>query len=142
MRFKDNQLIWERYVDPYTQFGDQEETDPTLEDPLYPLSDDEDQEVVLEFEPEGAVEVDDDFDDMLEDGDDEHEMSELVMTDIKKLDRNTKKLLDYCASNKLEPWMQAKIVKAAVYVADVWDQLDDEADFANDGFEQSDNVSL
>ncbi len=34
--------------------------------------------------------------------------------------------------------MQAKIIKASIYVADVWDQLDDEADFANDGFEQSD----
>jgi len=131
MKFKDNQLIWERY------------SDDKYDNPLNPTFDDEDQEVVLEFEPEGPIEVEEDgFDEVLEDGDDESEMSDLVMTDIKKLDRNTKKLLDYCASNKLEPWMQAKLVKAAVYVADVWDQLDDEADFANDGFEQSDNIDL
>ena len=137
MKFKDNQLIWEQYrEDPYSkQFGGDDERDPTVEDPMAEF-DDEDQEVVLEFEPEGPVEVDEDV------GEDGSEMSELVMTDIKKLDRNTKKLLDYCASNKLEPWMQAKLVKAAVYVADVWDQLDDEADFANDGFEQSDNIDL
>jgi|TARA_R110002110_G_scaffold7140_2_gene36253 hypothetical protein len=137
MKFKlaENNLIWENYgsnpqEQPQTsEFGEEE------------------QEVVIEFEPEGPIEVDecgfdDVLDDVLEDGDDESEMSELVMTDIKKLDRNTKKLLDYCKSNKLEPWMQAKLVKAAVYVADVWDQLDDEADFANDGFEQSDNIDL
>ena len=120
MKFKDNQLIWERY------------SDQQYENPLNPTFEDEDQEIVLDLEPDGPVEIDDDFDDMLEPTDDleggEGEMDDLVMTDIKKLDRNTKKLLEYCKSNKLEDWMQAKIIKASIYVAD--------------GFEQSDNIDL
>ena len=47
-----------------------------------------------------------------------------------------------CKEKELEPWMQAKLVKASDYVSDIWHRIDAEADFANTGFEQSDNMSL
>jgi len=124
---KENELIWENFaVGVPTKDGE-------YEDDLYSSEEDHEQVVMTIDEPVGTMEVTEEPNDFIDEiEEDDSEMSELVMADIKKLDRITKKILDYAQSNQLEPWMQAKIVKAAVYVSDVWDQLDDEADFAND----------
>ncbi len=135
MRFRnrENQLMWERYVDPYSsapQF-DQEQSDPTVEDPYamdQPVEDESD--MVVEFEPMTGLEVE------------EQSCNEVIYSDVKKLAEYSKRLLDICKEKELEPWMQAKLVKASDYVSDIWHRLDAEADFANTGFEQSDNIEF
>lgn len=131
MRFKhrENQLMWERYTDPYAtipQF-DNEPNDPTVEDPMMGEEDLE----VLEFEPEMEIETE------------EHDTcNEVIYSDIKKLAEYSKRILSICQEKELEPWMQAKLVKASDYVSDIWHRLDAGADFANTGFEQSDNIDF
>lgn len=131
MRFKhrENQLMWERYTDPYAtipQF-DNEPNDPTVEDPMMGEEDLE----VLEFEPEMEIETE------------EHDTcNEVIYSDIKKLAEYSKRILSICQEKELEPWMQAKLVKASDYVSDIWHRLDAGADFANTGFEQSDNIEF
>jgi hypothetical protein len=133
MRFKnrdtESKLIWERYTDPYAtlpQYDDTEQSDPTVEDPY--MAEDE-SEMVVEFEPMTGLET-------------EEGCNEVVYSDVKKLAEYSKRLLDICKEKELEPWMQAKLVKAADYVSDIWHRLDAEADFANTGFEQSDNIEF
>lgn len=132
MKFRDreNALIWERYVDPYTQLemdGDEPLNDPTVEDPMMGEEDLE----VMAFEPEMDIETE------------EHETcNEVIYSDIKKLAEYSKRILEICQEKELEPWMQAKLVKASDYVSDIWHRLDAEADFANTGFEQSDNIGF
>lgn len=134
MRFKstDNNLMWERYVDPYSTLPqyDQDPTDPTVEDPyLADLQPEEESEMVIEMEPMGELES-------------EEGCNEVVYSDIKKLAEYSKRILEICKERELEPWMQAKLVKASDYVSDIWHRLDANADFANMGFEQSDNIDL
>jgi len=132
MRFRnqENQLMWERYVDPYTQLemdGDEPLNDPTVEDPMMGEEDFE----VMTFEPEMEIETE------------EHDTcNEVIYSDIKKLAEYSKRILEICQEKELESWMQAKLVKASDYVSEVWHRLDAEADFANTGFEQSDNISF
>ena len=129
-RNRENQLIWERYTDPYATLPefDKEPSDPTVEDPMYG---EEDAMEVIEFEPEMEVETE------------EHEAcNEVIYSDIKKLAEYSKRILEICQDKELEPWMQAKLVKASDYVSDIWHRLDAEADFANTGFEQSDNIEF
>jgi hypothetical protein len=131
MRFKhrENQLMWERYTDPYAtlpQFDD-EPRDPTVEDPMLGEEDFE----ILEFEPEMEIETE------------EHNTcNEVIYSDIKKLAEYSKRILSICQEKELEPWMQAKLVKASDYISEIWHRLDAEADFANTGFEQSDNIDF
>lgn len=134
MKFKhrENQLIWERYTDPYSTLPefDDEPRDPTVEDPTYPLNDEEDLEVI---ELDTGAELDSE----------EHEAcNEVIYSDIKKLAEYSNRLLELCKDKELEPWMQAKLVKASDYVSDIWHRIDAEADFANTGFEQSDNIDF
>lgn len=68
--------------------------------------------------------------------------NEVIYSDIKKLAEYSNRILEICKETELEPWMQAKLVKASDYVSDIWHRIDAEADFANSGFEQSDNLSL
>jgi hypothetical protein len=133
MRLKsaDNNLMWESYANTIGNYPEDES------------------EVVMSFEPMGALdhEEHDDFDDIIEDEPEdyeheEHEMSELVMSEIKKLAKYSDKLLKHCSSCDIEPWMMAKLVKAATYVADVWDQIDDTVDFANDGMEDDEESMM
>jgi hypothetical protein len=122
--------MWERYVDPYTQLemdGDEPLNDPTVEDPMMGEEDFE----VMTFEPEMEIETE------------EHDTcNEVIYSDIKKLAEYSKRILEICQEKELESWMQAKLVKASDYVSEVWHRLDAEADFANTGFEQSDNISF
>jgi hypothetical protein len=138
MRFKnrENALMWERYVDPYSKLemgGDDPSSDLTVEDPYnmemeQPMEDESD--MVVEFEPMTGLETE------------EQSYNEVVYSDVKKLAEYSKRLLDICKEKELEPWMQAKLVKASDYVSDIWHRLDAEADFANTGFEQSDNIEF
>jgi hypothetical protein len=133
MRFrnKESQLMWERYVDPYSTLPqyDQTQTDPTVTDP-YMAPEEEAEVSVMEFEPTTGLEVE------------EQSYNEVVYSDVKKLAEYSQRLLEICKEKELEPWMQAKLVKASDYVSDIWHRLDAEADFANTGFEQSDNIEF
>lgn len=130
-KHRENQLMWERYTDPYasTQTSEDQEMDLTTEDPMMGMEDES--MAVLEFEPEMDLETE------IESG-----CNEVIYSDVKKLAEYSQRLLDICKETELEPWMQAKLVKASDYVSDIWHRLDAEADFANTGFEQSDNISL
>ena len=131
MRFKnrENQLMWERYVDPYAvnQTSEDQMGDPTVEDPM--LGGEDSEMAVLEFEPSVDLET-------------EEGCNEVVYSDIKKLAEYSKRILSLAKEKEFEPWMQAKLIKASDYVSDIWHRLDAEADFANTGFEQSDNIDL
>lgn len=133
MRFKsaDNNLMWERYTGPYSKLPqfDQEPVDPTVEDPYLMDQPEEEAEMVVELEPMGDLDT-------------EEGCNEVVYSDIKKLAEYSKRILEICKEQELEPWMQAKLVKASDYVSDIWHRLDANVDFANTGFEQSDNISL
>jgi hypothetical protein len=140
MRFRDreNKLMWEAFIKPYDnrlpetvdpandEFGLEEYPDNKWDE-----TEDEGEEgaLMLEIEPEGDIEA-------------ENEGDEVLLSDLKKLSEYSQKLLDVCKTCKLDTWMVAKIIKASDYVSDVWHRLDAKADFANDGFEQSDNMSL
>ena len=104
--------------------------------------------MVMSAEPIGTIttevgeeDLTDELDDDLEDVE-EKDDNEIVLQSIRKLIKRGESLLDLCQTCELETWMIAKIIKAEDYVSDVWDCLDDKADFANDGFEDSDNMSL
>ena len=133
MRFKnkENQLMWERYVDPYStsQSPEQEMGRSPNEDPMLDLGDEDAEMSVLEFQPEMDLET-------------EEGCNEVIYSDIKKLAEYSNRILKLAKDKELEPWMQAKLVKASDYVSDIWHRLDAEADFANTGFEQSDNIEL
>ena len=128
-RNRESQLMWERYVDPYitTQTAEDQEMDLTTEDPM--MGSEDESMAVLEFEPEMDIET-------------ETGCNEVIYSDVKILAEYSQRLLDICKETELEPWMQAKLVKASDYVSDIWHRLDAEADFANTGFEQSDNIEF
>lgn len=129
MKYKENALIWERYVDPYTatQTSEDQTMDLTTEDPM--LGAEDESMAVLELDTGTGLET-------------EEGCNEVIYSDVKKLAEYSQRILDICKETELEPWMQAKLVKASDYVSDIWHRLDAEADFANTGFEQSDNISL
>ena len=136
MRFRnrENKLMWERYVDPtYTNKTSEDldqDMDLTVEDPIYDEYQDEDESMtVMSFEPSTDLET-------------SEGCNEVIYSDVKKLAEYSQRLLEICKEQELEPWMQAKLVKASDYVSEVWHRLDAEVDFANTGFEQSDNISL
>lgn len=132
MKFKDNQLIWEAYVAPTP-------SQPIDSNPL----EDEEGAMMLELDPVGEVslesEPEQDLGDVLGD---EEEMDEVLYSDIKKLADYSAKILEHCKGAEIDTWMLAKLIKASEYVSDVWHRLDAKADFANDGIDQSDNISL
>ncbi len=87
-------------------------------------------EVVMEIEPAGPVEP------MMEEEPDE--MYESLRGDLKKLAEFSSRLQSVCKPNGgIEPWMAAKLSRAADYVTDVYFMLDDSVDFANTGFDQA-----
>lgn len=102
--------------------------------------------IVLGLEPEGPVEIDNGFDLVPDDNDDDgfgdmmedepEEIDEVLYSDIKKLAEYSNRLLKDVDHAELETWMIAKIIKASEYVSDVWHRLDAKADFANTGVDQ------
>lgn len=117
---KDNMLMWEAFMGASSM---EIEPEP-MEQP---------QDVVMSFEPMDEVEPVQE---------DEVELDLAVYSDIKKLAEYSKRILSICKEQELEPWMLAQLVKASSFVSDVWHQLDAKADFANLGFEHSDNFDL
>jgi hypothetical protein len=67
----------------------------------------------------------------------ESEENEQVTADLKKLAEYVGRLQELCGQCDVEPWMVAKISKAAEYVSDIYYMLDSSVDFANTGFEQA-----
>jgi hypothetical protein len=134
MRFRnrESQLIWEKYIDPHSVLPqyDQDPIDPTVEDPYAMDGQEEAEGAIIEFEPMTGLETE------------ENSCNEVIYSDVKKLAEYSKRILDICKEKELEPWMQAKLIKASDYVSDIWHRLDAEADFANTGFEQSNNIDL
>jgi hypothetical protein len=140
MRFRDreNSLMWEHYQDsrPVVGFNQQPKT-PTVKNALY--TPEEEAEVMLEFEPEGPVEVDDSMGLGMETQ--EEELDEVLHSDIKKLADYSQRLLQV-KHGDLDTWMVAKLIKASEYVSDVWHRVDAKADFANTGVDQAEDLSL
>lgn len=126
---KDNELMWEAFIgnSPDMDMGEEGMDFGSDE-----MGMDDDSAVVMEFEPMDEIEpVEDDT-----------EIDIAVYSDIKKLAEYSGRILKLCKEQELEPWMLAQLVKASSYVSDVWHQLDAKADFANLGFEHSDNMEL
>jgi hypothetical protein len=102
------------------------------------LSNDEDENTaIISLEPIGPVSPYkscncDDSCDCHKMDDSSDQCDEVIFSDIKKLAEYSKKLLEYCNNHSLEPWMQAKVIKASDYISDIWHRLDASADFAND----------
>ena len=140
MKFRDreNTLIWERYNAPYPSQPQIDDDDDEhwgagtgSPDRMSGSYGEEDELEVMVFEPEMEIETE------------EHEQcNEVIYSDIKKLAEYSERILKICQEKELEPWMQAKLVKASDYVSDIWHRLDGKADFANTGFEQSDNIDF
>lgn len=127
MKFKsfENNLIWENYSNQAPHFNE------TLDDELNPFEGEEDT-AVISLEPVGELEVDEFEDHSGCDCDHDDQTNEVVFSDVKKLAEYSKRLMEVCKTQKLEPWMQAKIIRASDYISDVWHRLDASADFAND----------
>jgi hypothetical protein len=83
------------------------------------------QGMVMEIEPVGPVE--------------KHEVNEVLVSELKKLAEYADRLYDKRNDCEFEDWMVSAITIASTYVSDVWHRLDAKADFANTGFEQSDD---
>jgi hypothetical protein len=93
-----------------------------------------DQEVVMEIDPVAPVTPEFEEDD---------DLYNSVKGELKQLAEFSSRLQQVCKPNGgLQPWMIAKLSKAADYVSDVYFQLDDQVDFANTGFEQAGDQSL
>ena len=133
-RNRENQLIWESFMSKrQSPYSDEMESEPSFD--LEEWDTDEEN-----TEPSGGMAVLElDTGSNLETSEG---CNEVIYSDVKKLAEYSKRILDICKDKELEPWMQAKLVKASDYVSDIWHRLDAEADFANTGFEQSDNISL
>lgn len=125
MKFKENSKIWDSYINN------------RILNENYDMYDDgmaEDSEVIMSFEPEAPVEVDN--------GPEEESIDIALYTDIKKLSEYSDRLLKMAKETHFEPWMAAQLSKASSYVSDVWHRLDAKVDFANTGIEQSNNIDL
>jgi hypothetical protein len=133
---EENNIIWESYgnVHPNDQMYADEYNDENV-------FEDEDAEAIISLTPPGPMEAefedDDSFeDDDLFDDDDDDAIdldNEIIVKALRKLIKRADILLNHCESDKLDTWMVAKIIKAEDYISDVWNELDDVADFANDG---------
>lgn len=138
---EENNLIWESY-NPNDQIYADEYNDENV-------FGDEDAEAIISLAPPGAVEeIEDggddmfsDDDDLFEDGDDDLD-NEIIVKALRKLIKRADILLNHCESDKLDTWMVAKIIKAEDYISDVWNELDDVADFANGGVEDAEEFRI
>jgi len=122
MKFKSDELIWEAYIAENMEMGGGME-----------MPENDGAAMVMEFEPAiGEV----------EETEGPEEIDIAVYVEIKKLAEYSDRIFKMCQETELEPWMLAQLVKASSWVSDVWHQLDASADFANSGFEQSDNIDI
>jgi hypothetical protein len=104
------------------EYGDDFEGDDDFEPESQSM-----QNIVMEVEPMGPV--------------DSVEVNEVLVSELKKLAEYSKRLYDMRSNTEFEDWMVSAITIASTYVSDVWHRLDAKADFANTGFEQSDDFN-
>jgi hypothetical protein len=75
-------------------------------------------------------------------GDDDDDFdANMVKSELKKLVEFANRLEEMGNSAKFEPWMTAKLTKAADYISDVYFRLSAKADFAN-GSEDFNDIEL
>jgi hypothetical protein len=129
---EENDVIWESYTTPNDKMYADEYND---ENQFY--DDSEDAEALISLEPMSVEPemIDDSDDDMFEDEDDDLD-NEIIVKALRKIIKRADILMNHCQGDSLETWMVAKIIKAEDYISDVWNELDDVADFANDGPEE------
>jgi hypothetical protein len=129
---EENDVIWEGYTTPNDEFY----ADEYNEDNVF-YDDSEDAEAIISLEPPMQVkpEIIEDEPDMFEDEDDDLD-NEIIVKSLRKIIKRADILLNHCSGESLDTWMVAKIIKAEDYISDVWNELDDVADFANDGPEE------
>jgi len=148
MKFKgeENAVLWESYTGRNFKREDAEE-DFMSDD----LEDDFSDDGIDDFDDD--MDFGDDLDDDLGGGEaqgmvmqidpiapvESHEVSEVLVSELKKLSEYGKRLYDMKDSAEFEDWMVSAITIASTYVSDVWHRLDAKADFANTGFEQADD---
>ena len=132
---RDNTLMWESFTGdpsfPEHSNSSEFEDESDFGDGMDFGSDFDEPEVVMEIDPIGPVDVEEESD----------EDNKMIYSDVKKLVEYSGRLLELVKKDRLEPWMLAKLVKASDYVTDVWYSLDANADFANTGFKQADDLS-
>jgi hypothetical protein len=125
---EENNLIWENYNNPNDQvYADEYNTENVFED--------EDAEAIISLEQPMQVEPEIVQDEIFEDDGDDLD-NEIITKALRKIIKRADILLNHCQGDSLDTWMVAKIIKAEDYISDVWNELDDIADFANDGPEE------
>lgn len=127
----ENNLIWENCYKHAQEYNDTN------------VFEDEDAEAIISLEPPMQVEpevIENEDDELFEDDDDLD--NEIIVKALRKLIKRADILLNHCESDSLDTWMVAKIIKAEDYISDVWNELDDVADFANDGIEDADEYKM
>jgi hypothetical protein len=136
MKFKgeENKVIWESFRGKVMneRFDDEmdDEMDDDFGDEMGDEMDDDFDEpeahgMVMEFDPISPVE--------------KHEVNEVLVSELKKLAEYADRLYKMRNDCEFEDWMVSAITISSTYVSDVWHRLDAKADFANTGFEQSDD---
>lgn len=150
MKFKgeENAVLWESYMGGKFRREDAEE-DNFSDD----LGDDFSDDGIDDFDDD--MDFSDDLDDDLGGGEAQGMVMEIdpiapveamgggaseeVAAQLKKLSEYAKRLFEMKDSAEFEEWQITAITIASTYVSDVWHRLDAKADFANTGFEQSDD---
>jgi len=135
----ENDLIWESYgrIHPNDQANaDQYNTNNVFED--------EDAEAIISLEPPMQVEPElGQEEDIFGDVEQEDDLdNEIIVKALRKIIKRADILLNHCQGDSLDTWMVAKIIKAEDYISDVWNELDDAADFANDGVEDAEDFQF
>jgi len=124
----------------YSQIQDESEALAIAEYVFEDEGSEEDAEAVISLEPMGELDVEEVpeeeglFDDEISEDDDLD--NEIIVKSLRKIVKRAGILLQHCEAQSMDTWMIAKIIKAEDYISDVWEELDDVADFANDGPEE------
>ena len=153
MKFKgeENKVIWESFRGGVTneRFDDEMDDNDDDDDDDYGMMDDDPDFGEGGFDSEGDDFGDDDFDTPEPHGMvmeiepvghvEEHEVNEVLVSELKKLAEYADRLYKMRNDCEFEDWMVSAITISSTYVSDVWHRLDAKADFANTGFEQSDD---
>ena len=154
MKFKgeENKVIWESFRGKVmNERFDDEMDDDDFGDDMGDDLDDDDDYGMMDDDPDFGE--GDDFDDepeahgMVMEFDpispvEKHEVNEVLVSELKKLAEYADRLYKMRNDCEFEDWMVSAITISSTYVSDVWHRLDAKADFANTGFEQSDNIDF
>ncbi len=137
----ENDMIWESYgqIRP----DDQENANQYNDQNVF---EDEDAEAIISLEPPAPLEAEMSDSDLMSDdvfgGEEDDLDNEIITKALRKIIKRADILLNHCQGDSLDTWMVAKIIKAEDYISDVWNELDDVADFANDGMEDAEDFQM